>query len=26
VLRETVVYLSRHLSFESWDRGDSGLL
>jgi predicted PurR-regulated permease PerM len=26
VLRETVVYLSRHLTFESWDRGDSGLL
>jgi predicted PurR-regulated permease PerM len=26
VLRETVVYLSRHLAFESWDRGDSGVL
>ncbi len=26
VLRETAVYLSRHLTFESWDRGDSGLL
>ena len=23
VLRETVVYLSRHLTFESWDRGRS---
>jgi predicted PurR-regulated permease PerM len=26
VLRETAVYLSRHLTFESWDRGRSGLL
>ncbi len=26
VLRETTVYLSRHLTFESWDRGRSGLL
>jgi predicted PurR-regulated permease PerM len=26
VLRETAVYLSRHLAFESWDRGSSRLL
>jgi putative heme transporter len=26
VLRETAAYLSRHLSFEPWDRGRSGLL
>ena len=26
VVRETAVYLSRHLTFESWDRPDSGLL
>jgi predicted PurR-regulated permease PerM len=26
VLRETAVYLSRHLTFESWDRERSGLL
>jgi predicted PurR-regulated permease PerM len=26
VLRETAVYLSRHLAFESWDRSDRGLL
>ncbi len=26
VLRETAVYLNRHLTFESWDRGRSGLL
>jgi predicted PurR-regulated permease PerM len=26
VLRETAVYLSRHLAFEPWDRGRSGLL
>jgi len=26
VLRETAVYLSRHLTLESWDRGRSGLL
>jgi predicted PurR-regulated permease PerM len=26
VLRETVVYLGRHLTLESWDRGSSGLL
>ncbi len=26
VLRETAVYLSRHLTLESWDRGSSGLL
>jgi predicted PurR-regulated permease PerM len=26
VLRETAVYLSRHLTLESWDRRDSGLL
>ena len=26
VLRETVLYLSRHLSFERWDRSPSGLL
>jgi predicted PurR-regulated permease PerM len=26
VLRETAVYLNRHLAFESWDRGHSGLL
>lgn len=26
VLRETAVYLSRHLTFESWDRPNSGLL
>jgi putative heme transporter len=26
VVRETVVYLSRHLTLESWDRGRSGLL
>jgi predicted PurR-regulated permease PerM len=26
VLRETAVYLSRHLTFEPWDRGRSGLL
>jgi putative heme transporter len=26
VLRETAVYLSRHLTFESWDRGPSGML
>jgi predicted PurR-regulated permease PerM len=26
VLRETAVYLSRHLTFESWDRGRDGLL
>lgn len=24
VLRETAVYLSRHLAFESWGRGDAG--
>ncbi|MGA2451982.1 MAG: AI-2E family transporter [Solirubrobacteraceae bacterium] len=26
VLRETAVYLNRHLAFESWDRGGSGML
>jgi predicted PurR-regulated permease PerM len=26
VVRETVVYLSRHLTLESWDRGPAGLL
>jgi predicted PurR-regulated permease PerM len=26
VLRETAVYLSRHVTFEPWDRGRSGLL
>jgi predicted PurR-regulated permease PerM len=26
VLRETAVYLSRHVALESWDRGHSGLL
>jgi predicted PurR-regulated permease PerM len=26
VLRETAVYLNRHLTFESWDRGRSGML
>ena len=26
VLRETAVYLGRHLTFESWDRGSSRLL
>jgi predicted PurR-regulated permease PerM len=26
VLRETAVYLSRHLTLESWDRGHSGML
>jgi predicted PurR-regulated permease PerM len=26
VVRETAVYLGRHLTFESWDRPDSGLL
>jgi predicted PurR-regulated permease PerM len=26
VLRETAVYLSRHITFESWDRGPNGLL
>jgi predicted PurR-regulated permease PerM len=26
VLRETAVYLSRHLTLESWDRGGSGML
>jgi predicted PurR-regulated permease PerM len=26
VLRETAVYLNRHLELESWDRGRSGLL
>ncbi|MGD1055882.1 MAG: AI-2E family transporter [Solirubrobacteraceae bacterium] len=26
VLRETTVYLSRHVTFEPWDRGRSGLL
>ena len=26
VLRETAVYLSRHLTLEPWDRGRSGLL
>jgi len=26
ILRETVVYLSRHLAFEPWDRRPSGLL
>jgi predicted PurR-regulated permease PerM len=26
VLRETFVYLSRHLTLESWDRGHSGML
>jgi predicted PurR-regulated permease PerM len=26
VLRETAVYLSRHLTLEPWDRGNSGLL
>ena len=26
VLRETAVYLSRHLTFESWQRGSDGLL
>jgi predicted PurR-regulated permease PerM len=26
VLRETVVYLSRHVTFEPWDRGSRGLL
>jgi predicted PurR-regulated permease PerM len=26
VVRETAVYLGRHLTFESWDRGRSGLL
>jgi predicted PurR-regulated permease PerM len=26
VLRETAVYLSRHLSFESWERSPRGLL
>lgn len=25
ILRETVVYLSRHIEFESWDRSPSGL-
>lgn len=26
ILRETVVYLSRHLTFESWERSSEGLL
>ena len=26
VIRETVVYLSRHVTFEPWDRGSRGLL
>jgi predicted PurR-regulated permease PerM len=26
ILRETAVYLSRHVTFEPWDRGRSGLL
>lgn len=26
VLRETTVYLGRHLTFEPWDRGGSGIL
>jgi predicted PurR-regulated permease PerM len=26
ILRETVVYLGRHLTFEAWDRDGSGLL
>jgi predicted PurR-regulated permease PerM len=26
ILRETAVYLSRHLTLEAWDRGDSRLL
>jgi predicted PurR-regulated permease PerM len=26
VLRETAVYLSRHLALEPWDRGNSGML
>jgi len=26
VLRETVVYLSRHITFESWDRPSRELL
>ena len=26
ILRETVVYLSRHIEFESWDRSRGGLL
>jgi len=26
ILRETAVYLGRHLAFETWDRGDGSLL
>jgi predicted PurR-regulated permease PerM len=26
VLRETAVYLSRHLTLEPWDRGGNGML